>query len=426
MIYVGIMGHGTVGSGVAEVLFKNSDNIARRAGAEIRVKRILDLREFPALPYADLFTKRPEDLLEDPEIQIIVEVMGGLHPAYDFTKQALFSGRHVVTSNKELVAQHGAELMRIARQHNVNYLYEASVGGGIPILRPLKQCLAGNEITEVYGILNGTTNYILTQMKDHGVSFEKALADAQAMGYAEKDPTADIEGHDAQRKLAILAGIAFGQQIQFSDIETEGISRITLEDMQFARELGYVIKLIAQAVQGEGVVGARVCPMLLMQDHPLADVEDVFNAILIKGDAIGDVMFYGRGAGKLPTASAVVGDIMDAAKHLDRPKQEPIPMADESMTAVLDPSAMESGFFLRLSVAPEQDTIARMKARLTDCTVVLSEQKGLQGEAALLTPIMRQQDFEAFQNAVCDIPGVLDIKSVLRVHPHTERSLVTV
>ena len=424
MIFVGIMGHGTVGSGVAEVLFKNAENIARRTGAEICIKRILDLRDFPDLPYRDLFTKRAEDLLEDPEIRIIVEVMGGLHPAYAYTKQALLSGRHVVTSNKELVAQHGAELTRIAQKQNVNYLYEASVGGGIPIIRPLKQCLAGNEITEVCGILNGTTNYILTQMKDHGVSFDKALADAQAMGYAEKDPTADIEGHDSQRKLAILAGIAFGQQIQFSDISTEGISHITLEDMHFAQELGYVIKLVAQAVSGAGTVGAWVCPMLLKRDHPLADVEGVFNAILVKGDAIGDVMFYGRGAGKLPTASAVVGDIMDAAKHLDRPKQEP--QSEETSMALLDASEMESGFFLRLSVAQGADTIARIKAYLADCTVVLSEKEGLRRAAALLTPVMRQQEFEALKEGLYNVPGVLEIKSVLRVLPQAEESLVTV
>ncbi|MFA6697323.1 MAG: homoserine dehydrogenase, partial [Eubacteriales bacterium] len=289
MVFVGVLGHGVVGSGVVEVLLKNKESIGKRAGKEVLVKRILDLRDFPNLAYSGLFTKNADDILNDPEISIVVEVMGGIEPAYEFTKRALEAGKFVVTSNKELVAEHGAELVSLAHKNQVDYLFEASVGGGIPIIRPLKQCLAGNNISEITGILNGTTNYILSEMKNKGKDFDQALSDAQANGYAERDPSSDIDGIDAQRKIAILCSVAFEQQVSSKEIKTQGISSISKEDMAYAKELGYVIKLIAQAQRSEEGISAMVSPMLLPETHPLADVEDVFNAILVKGDAIGDV-----------------------------------------------------------------------------------------------------------------------------------------
>lgn len=318
MIQIAILGYGTVGSGVYEITQKNAKSIKRKSGKEIVVKRILDLREFDDHPHKELFTKEFDDILNDREISIVVETIGGLEPAYRFTKSALLAGKSVVTSNKELVATHGTELLRIAREQNVNYLFEASVGGGIPIIRPLNGCLAANEITEIFGILNGTTNYILTKMIKDGESFADALRQAQEKGYAERNPEADVEGHDACRKICILASLAFGKAVDADKIHTEGITNITLEDVREAADLGYVIKLIGYTKKTEdGRAICRVSPMLVPEGNPLSGVEDVFNAIMVRGDSIGDVMFYGRGAGKLPTASAVVADVIDIVKGAD-------------------------------------------------------------------------------------------------------------
>lgn len=318
MIQIAILGYGTVGSGVYEITQKNAKSIKRKSGKEIVVKRILDLREFDDHPHKELFTKEFDDILNDSDISIVVETIGGLEPAYRFTKSALLAGKSVVTSNKELVATHGTELLRIAREQNVNYLFEASVGGGIPIIRPLNGCLAANEITEIFGILNGTTNYILTKMIKDGESFADALRQAQEKGYAERNPEADVEGHDACRKICILASLAFGKAVDADKIHTEGITNITLEDVREAADLGYVIKLIGYTKKTEdGRAICRVSPMLVPEDNPLSGVEDVFNAIMVRGDSIGDVMFYGRGAGKLPTASAVVADVIDIVKGAD-------------------------------------------------------------------------------------------------------------
>lgn len=314
MINIAILGYGTVGSGVYEVVLKNAKSIKRKSGKEIVVKKILDLRDFDDHAHKELFTKNYDDILSDASIEIVVETIGGLEPAYRFTKAALLAGKSVVTSNKELVATHGTELLRIAREQNVNYLFEASVGGGIPIIRPLNGCLAANEITEIFGILNGTTNYILTKMFRDGISFDTALAQAQEKGYAERNPAADVEGIDACRKICILASLAFGKAVNSEKIHTEGITNITLDDVKTAESLGYVIKLIGYTKSlGEKVI-CRVSPMLIPNGNPLASVEDVFNAIMVRGDQVGDVMFYGRGAGKLPTASAVVADIIDIIK----------------------------------------------------------------------------------------------------------------
>ncbi len=319
---IAVMGYGTVGSGVVEVIEAHSAVIPKRIGGEkLEVKRILDLRDFPNDVHKDAFTKDFNDILKDEEIKIVAETMGGVNPAYDFTMRLLSAGKSVVTSNKELVAQKGLELLNEAEKNGVNYLFEASVGGGIPIIRPLTQCLAANNIEGIAGILNGTTNFILTMMIEKGMSFADALKIAQDKGYAEKDPTADVEGHDACRKVCILASLAFGKHVYPSQVETEGISNITLEDVSYINSVNGVIKLLGQVKYiDEDSIAAFVSPAVVYNGSQLASVRDVFNAVLVRGDAVGDVCFYGPGAGKLPTASAVVADIMDCAKHTNRKK----------------------------------------------------------------------------------------------------------
>ncbi len=351
MVNVAILGYGVVGSGVYEVIRKNEKSIEKKTGGKaIRVTHILDLRDFPDHEQPELFTKNFDDIINDPDVSIVVEVMGGLSPAYEYSKAALLAGKNVVTSNKALVAEHGTELMAIAKENNINYLFEASVGGGIPIIRPLSQCLLANEIEEIYGILNGTTNYILTKMITDGADFESALAEAQRLGYAERNPEADVEGHDACRKIAILASLASGKFVDWKLVKTEGITKITRSDVAFAAKYHAVIKLIGFAKLSEdGKVYIRVCPMVIPETNQLADVNGVFNAILVKGDSIGDVMFYGRGAGKLPTASAVVADVIDAAKHIHTNKLMTWKKVDEDF--LVDPDTVASRFFVRTSDA---------------------------------------------------------------------------
>lgn len=318
MVKVAVLGYGTVGSGVVEVLRTNQESINKKAGKSIELKYVLDLRDFPGSPIEDIITHDFDDILNDDEVEVIAEVMGGIEPAYTFVKKALLRGKSVTTSNKELVAKHGAELLEIAKEKNINFLFEASVGGGIPIIRPLNQSLTADEIYEITGILNGTTNYILSKMADEGTDFETVLKEAQALGYAERNPEADVEGYDACRKIAILSSLAFGMHVDYEDICTEGITKITKKDMEYAKKLDLDIKLLAISKKIGNKVYAMVAPMLIEREHPLSNVHGVFNAILVKGNVIGDVMFYGRGAGKLPTASAVVADIIDAVKHIDR------------------------------------------------------------------------------------------------------------
>jgi homoserine dehydrogenase len=320
MVKVAILGYGTVGSGVYEVLRKNAKSIKRKAGQEIDIKYIVDVRDFPDHPESNLFTKDFNQVLADDEVSVVVEVIGGIKPAYDFTKSALLAGKNVVTSNKELVATHGTELLNIALEKNVNYMFEASVGGGIPIIRPLHQCLAANEVTEIFGILNGTTNYILTKMIKEHQNFDDALSDAQAKGYAERNPAADVDGIDACRKITILSSLAFGKAVDADKVPTRGIRDITLQDVKYAQKLGCVVKLIGHTVKEGERVFCEVSPMLVPDENPLSNVEDVFNAITVKGDSIGEVIFYGKGAGKLPTASAVVADIIDSSMHLNKNK----------------------------------------------------------------------------------------------------------
>lgn len=352
MLKVAIMGHGTVGSGVYDVFAQNAAQIAKAVGEEVEVKYVLDLRDFSKLSYADKFVTDFSAIENDPEVCVVAEVMGGVGAAYEFSKRCLKAGKSVCTSNKELVAVHGEELLALAKEHNVNYLFEASVGGGIPLIRPMMQCLAANQIEEICGILNGTTNYILSQMIHNGVAFDDALRHAQKMGYAENDPTADIEGHDACRKICILSDLAFGDKIEPDEVSCQGISGITLDDVAAASELGYVIKLIGRAKRTEsGKIFAFVAPHLVPKTSPLACVEDVFNGILVTGNMVGEVMFYGQGAGKHATASAVVADMMDAIAH--REKRRPVEWGDGSRKLLLPIDQLESAWYVRGEVPAE-------------------------------------------------------------------------
>ena len=316
MTKMAVMGFGVVGSGTVELFYKNRQKIEKSAGSELDIKYILDIRKFPESPFADKIIDDVNLIINDDEIKVVAETMGGVEPAYTFTKKCLENGKSVVTSNKELVAEKGAELLELARQKNVNYFFEASVGGAIPIIRPLHRCLAANDITEVYGILNGTTNFILTRMFEDGMAFEDALKLAQNLGYAEKDPTADIEGHDACRKICILSSLVFGKHVYPKYIQTKGISSITAEDVSFAKENNCEIKLIGCVKRLEdGKIVPFVSPMLVRTSNPISSVSDVFNAVTVISDGADRSMFYGRGAGKLPTASAVAADMIEAAKH---------------------------------------------------------------------------------------------------------------
>jgi len=387
MVNVAILGFGVVGSGVAEVLTKNGDHIDKKVDNLIRLKYILDVRDFPDSPFADKFVKDFSVIEDDPDVNIVVETIGGARAAKDFTERALKAGKSVVTSNKELVAEHGYDLLKLAEEHGVSYLFEASVGGGIPIIRPLNQCLAANEISEICGILNGTTNYILTRMIKAGLSFDTALKEAQANGYAEQDPTADVEGHDACRKICILASLAFGRHVYPSQVPTEGISSVTLADVAYADSCGKKIKLLGRAIRREGDrVTAYVAPHLVDGEDPLSGVEDVFNAITVKGDAIGDVMFYGRGAGKLPTASAVVADVIDAAKHMKTKKY--LGWGPGGADLAIPPDELVSAWYVRAQGTPDA-----VKAALGNVTF-LGRAGAPEGEVAFLAEPMIRANLE--------------------------------
>lgn len=411
MVQVAVMGHGVVGSGVVEVLMNHRESIAKRAKEEINIKYVLDIREFPGLSYSDKFTKNFEDILNDDEVRVVAEVMGGVNPAYDFTKRCLLAGKSVVTSNKELVATKGAELLDIAKANNVNYLFEASVGGGIPIIRPISQCLAANEVIEVAGILNGTTNFILTKMIKEKMAFEDALKMAQELGYAERNPAADVEGHDACRKICILASLSYGKHIYPELVHTKGITDIKLEDVAYASAWGGVIKLIGQVKKlDDGKLDITVEPMLIESSSQLAGVDDVFNGILVRGDATGDVVFYGRGAGKLPTASAVVADIIDCVKHLKARKYLYWADGDASL------------------VKPYEETVfpVYVRAEAKDCKAALAEAEKLfpdvrmivrndapEGEFAFTTSALSVSDREAAIAKLTEC-GV-NVKSEIRI-----------
>lgn len=346
MLNVSVLGYGTVGSGVVEVLTTNCESIAKKIGQEIHVKSILDLRDFPGDPFADKIVHDFNQIVNDSEVQIVVETMGGVKPAYDFVKACLEAGKSVCTSNKELVAKHGAELIALAKEKSINFFFEASVGGGIPIIRPLNECVTGDVIQEISGILNGTTNYILSKMASEGSDFDSVLKDAQDKGYAEKNPEADVEGYDACRKIAILTSLVYGKQVDYEDIYTEGITKITDIDIKYAKVLGASIKIFGSSKNVDGKVYAKVAPVMIDSNHPLYMVNDVFNGIFVKGNMVGDLMFYGSGAGKLPTASAVVGDVVAAAKNLNTT----IPMIwEQEKLEIADIKEASQRFFVRLS-----------------------------------------------------------------------------
>lgn len=404
------MGYGTVGSGVAEVIANNHESIVKKSSQpELEVKYILDLKDFPGDVNEKKMIKDFNIILNDPEVAVVVETMGGLHPAYEFVSSCLSAGKSVVTSNKELVAAKGDELLKIAKDKNVNFLFEASVGGGIPIIRPISQCLAANRIDEIAGILNGTTNFILTMMIDKNMSFEDALKLAQDNGYAEKDPTADVEGHDACRKICILAALCFGKHVYPKDVHTEGITKITLTDVEYVRSWGGVIKLIARASRvGEDKISAIVSPALVKNSSQLAGVNDVFNAILVRGDATGDVVFYGKGAGKLPTASAVVADILDCARHMTERKD----FGWESGTDnyVVDYTELETALYVRAETSDKEKSEKDIVSVFGKAEIL--ERAGApENEIAFVTPWASEKELEAKLKTVSS----LNVLSKIRV-----------
>lgn len=405
------MGYGTVGSGVAEVIANNHESIVKKSSQpELEVKYILDLRDFPGDVNEKKMIKDFNIILNDPEVAVVVETMGGLHPAYEFVSSCLSAGKSVVTSNKELVAAKGDELLKIAKDKNVNFLFEASVGGGIPIIRPISQCLAANRIDEIAGILNGTTNFILTMMIDKNMSFEDALKLAQDNGYAEKDPTADVEGHDACRKICILAALCFGKHVYPKDVHTEGITKITLTDVEYVRSWGGVIKLIARASRvGEDKISAIVSPALVKNSSQLAGVNDVFNAILVRGDATGDVVFYGKGAGKLPTASAVVADILDCARHMTERKD----FGWESGTDnyVVDYTELETALYVRAETSDKEKSEKDIVSVFGKAEIL--ERAGApENEIAFVTPWASEKELEAKLKTVSSLNIISKIRVV--------------
>ena len=393
---VAILGYGTVGSGVYDVLTKNAAIISKRVGFDLDVKYVLDLREFPGDPVEKILVHDFKQVIDDPGVDVVVEVMGGIHPAYEFSKEALLRGKSVCTSNKELVAKHGAELLELARANNCNYLFEASVGGGIPIIRQLIRSITADDIERIDGILNGTTNYMMTKMKLDGLAFDEVLKRAQDKGYAERNPAADIEGHDACRKIAILTSLAYGKQVDYEDIHTEGITKISDIDVEYANRLGRAIKLLGSSKKTEdGRVFAIVAPKMIKESNPLFMVSGVFNAILIEGNMLGEVMCYGKGAGKLPTASAVVSDVIDAAKHAG--KNIPIIWSREKLE-LGSFADMKHAFFLRIPAYKKTDALDRLPV-----IQVLEDVKA--GEIGVVTNEMTEGEFE---KAVADL-GVISM-----------------
>ncbi len=386
---VAILGYGVVGSGVAKVLKENSKTITEKTGYEFKVTRILDIREFPLSEYRTIITKNFEDIANDKDIDVVVETMGGIEPAFGFVTTCLEKGKHVVTSNKELVAVKGAQLLETARKNNVNFFFEASVGGGIPVIRPVSRCLAGNNISKVAGILNGTTNYILTKMITEGVSFEAALKAAQELGYAEKDPSADVDGIDAARKICILASLCFGTHLAPDGVYCEGIRRITLADVAYAEKFGSVIKLVARAEKlSDGKVFAMVSPCFVKKANMLSGVSDVYNACLVDGDMTGDVLMYGKGAGSEATASAVVGDIIDCADNSKERKLFGWEPACEDILS--DYTEKETALYVRCTVSDKSEACRRLKS-IFGKVVFLWRKDQPENEVAFVTPVMKER-----------------------------------
>lgn len=386
MIKVAVLGYGNIGSGVVQVLLKNKETIAKKAGDEIVPACILDLRDFPGDVMEDKVVKDINLITQNPEISIVVETMGGTKPAYAFVKACLEAGKHVATSNKELVAAHGPELLEIAKAHHVSFLFEASVGGGIPIIRPLVSSITFDAVTEITGILNGTTNYMLTKMSEDGLDYDAVLEDAQERGYAERNPAADVEGHDARRKIAILSSLAFGKYVDYEDVYTEGITKITSADFAYAKVLGSRIKLFGTSKKkDDGSISTMVCPVMITNEHPLFAVNDVMNAILVRGESMGDLMFYGAGAGKLPTASAVVADVVNAARN---PKITEIAPYEPGKMTVSDHLKSTHSYFVRVKGSDANAVAESFKAKqIVDA--------GIADEFGLITAEWAENEFDA-------------------------------
>lgn len=386
MIKVAVLGYGNIGSGVVQVLLKNKETIAKKAGDEIVPTCVLDLRDFPGDVMEDKVVKDINLITQNPEISIVVETMGGTKPAYAFVKACLEAGKHVATSNKELVAAHGPELLEIAKAHHVSFLFEASVGGGIPIIRPLVSSITSDAVTEITGILNGTTNYMLTKMSEDGLDYDAVLEDAQERGYAERNPAADVEGHDARRKIAILSSLAFGKYVDYEDVYTEGITKITSADFAYAKVLGSRIKLFGTSKKkDDGSISTMVCPVMITNEHPLFAVNDVMNAILVRGESMGDLMFYGAGAGKLPTASAVVADVVNAARN---PKITEIAPYEPGKMTVSDHLKSTHSYFVRVKGSDANAVAESFKAKhIVDA--------GIADEFGLITAEWAENEFDA-------------------------------
>ena len=398
MVNIAVLGYGTVGSGVVEVINTNGRRINRRVGDEVYIKYVLDLRDFPGDPVQEKLVHDFEVIINDPEIQIVVEVMGGIEPAYTFVKRSLLAGKSVATSNKALVAKHGAELLSIAKEKNINFLFEASVGGGIPIIRALNSSITADEIEEITGILNGTTNYMLTKMFYEGADYDEVLKEAQEKGYAERNPEADVEGYDACRKIAILSSLISGYQVDFEDIYTEGITKITKQDMMYAKAMGMTIKLLASSRREKEHLHAIVAPYLLPEEHPLYSVNDVFNAVFVHGNVLGDAMFYGSGAGKLPTASAVVADVVDEAKHLNK---NVMTMWESEKVELFPIEETSKRFFVRISGDAEAMK-PHLESKFGAIDVVKVEK--LANEFGFVTGVMTEGEYS--RNAA-EFPGIL-------------------
>lgn len=396
MVNIAVLGYGTVGSGVVEVIDTNGAGINQRIGEKLQVKYVLDLKDFPGDQVQEKIVHDFETIIQDEEINIVVEVMGGIEPAYTFVKRSLLAGKSVATSNKALVAKHGAELLSIAKEKNINFLFEASVGGGIPIIRPLNSSLTADEIEEITGILNGTTNYMLTKMFYEGADYDTVLKEAQANGYAERNPEADVEGYDACRKIAILSSLISGNQVDFEDIYCEGITKITTEDMKYAKAMGTTIKLLASSKRDGSRLHAIVAPCMLYPEHPLYNVNGVFNAIFVHGNVLGDAMFYGSGAGKLPTASAVVADVVDAAKHLNR---NIMTMWKQEKLTLEDKGDAKRRFFIRMKGDEEE---MRKDLEYSFGEIEIVKVPGLEGEFGIVTPVMMEGDYDTRANRYKD------------------------
>ena len=404
MVQIAVLGYGTVGSGVVEVINTNQEIVNKNAGEEINIKYVLDLRDFPGDPVQEKIVHDYEVIINDPEIKVVVEVMGGTNPAYSFVKRALESGKSVCTSNKELVAKHGTELLAIAREKNVNFLFEASCGGGIPIIRPLNTSLTADDIDEISGILNGTTNYILSKMADDGADFDVVLKDAQEKGYAERNPAADVEGWDACRKIAILSSVATGKFVDFEDVYTEGITEITATDIKYAKAWGASVKLLATSRKTADGIYAMVSPVMIDRKHPLYSVNDVFNAIFVHGNVLGDAMFYGSGAGKLPTASAVVSDVVDAVKHLD---SNVVPGWTSEKLELIPVGNVESRFFVRMKGSCAEKLA---KAEEVFGAVDAKELADVEGEFGFITEKMTETKYHEKAEKLDDILGMIRVR----------------